>query len=344
MRDGLDPAWDDVIFKLVEEDRELRYPDAAAVLAALDALPGARLRVKVTPSDSSDEHPAITVKEKGAVPVGHLVLPEEPPTGFLVPPGSQKAAWFYNLCAFLSAAFAGYLGWLSTHQSAWVRKEFFPLIAGATLAAFFLWGFRRGEERAERSLGPIMAGFVAMLVGGWQPLLFGGRYGFWIEPIPGLHYMGHGEFIGMGYALDLALFALGCIVLLLYRWRRRPRPPRAGPGGGDGGGPVVRARPKSPGGIVLRVFGVITGVVTLASSALLAVVALVVAGVVAMFSAITERGIDATVDLGPLGDWDAGAVTGAVLVGATLIGVLMVVMPLRGLLRPEPRTSEHAAD
>jgi serine/threonine protein kinase len=213
MRPGLDPRWDDLLFKLLEEDRELRHADAEEALAALRAAPDGRpIRVEVRPLTDSGEEPAIRVTEKGRVPVGTIVFDpaESVPRGW----GSKV----FGLGALASAGFAGFLAFVASHQTGWTQKEMLPLLLASILATPALLLLRRGEKLTGYGLGGGLAAIPAALLAGWQPALFFGR---WAAQVPGIANIGHSDFIGLGVVLTVltAIFALG--LTLAYRWRRK---------------------------------------------------------------------------------------------------------------------------
>jgi hypothetical protein len=348
MRSGVGAGWDELIFSLVEEDREHRPTDAAAALRTLRALPApaARTRTRVKIESGELLAGAINVREKRDsdsgpvatpvpaatptaaepdVPVATLVFPEKVPMGYLVAPGSGTAAWIFGLFSFVSLFFAGYSMWFAGQVSSYTDRELMPLGVGAILAAFFLRRCRAGEKRTTRSLGTFAAFLLSLLMTGWAPILFVSRYTDLAD-----FSIRHKKFIAAGWILTVATLMLGVILLSIYRSRRRPPHDGPGPGGGnghseDGSGPVIRATPRGPGGVALRVLGVLTGVMTLAGSALLAFLAFVAVGLGVALNAVAEHaGWNLNLNLGPV-----GSVGGALAVVGVFVG-LVIALPLAG--------------
>ncbi len=67
LREGLDPAWDDLIFRLVEEDRSRRFADAAEVAAAVRAIvDAAEAKKKPDGDDGAPLEPARPLSSRRA--------------------------------------------------------------------------------------------------------------------------------------------------------------------------------------------------------------------------------------------------------------------------------------
>ncbi len=343
MRAGVSTGWDELIFSLVEEDREHRPAEAALALQTLRALPAPAPRVRTRVKIDSGEllAGAINVRERRdgesgpvaipaatpeiEVPVATLVFPEKIPMGYLVAPGSGLAAWIFGLFSLASFLFSGYTMWFARHVSNYTDKELIPLGVGAILAAFFLRRCRWGEKRTTKSLGAFAALVLSILMTGWSPVLFASRY-----LGDSTFDLLHKQFIAAGWICSVGTLMLGVILLSIYRSRRRP--PNDGPGGpgtGEGGGPVVRATPRGQGGVVFRVLGVLTGVMTLAGSAVLAFLAFLAVGLgVALNAAAEHAGWNVNLNLGPV-----GSVGGALAVVGVVLGLLITIPLAGGLIR-----------
>ncbi|MCO5170937.1 MAG: serine/threonine protein kinase [Planctomycetes bacterium] len=141
LRPDLHPAWDDVVFRLVEEDRERRFRDAREALAALERVP--------------DLQPPVAAPA-APVPAHH-------------------AGRLFLLGALASAAFAAYLEAQHTTvrlgPEGWL--ELAPLKVGALLGAAFLLWFRRLERRARTATSTGAALALTALLAGWAPALYG---------------------------------------------------------------------------------------------------------------------------------------------------------------------------
>ncbi|RMG15830.1 MAG: serine/threonine protein kinase [Planctomycetota bacterium] len=250
LRPELDPAWDELIFRLLEEDRERRPATAAAVIEALDAIPAAATdapaaeeapAVEEAPAGRAGEvqgrpaAPTISVRPRERVPVARWLAPDDAASlPYLLSPRSRLAAGIYNLFAFASAFFAGYVAFLLVRGGAlwrWQTTAGGALVVGAALAANFLWTFQRGEVRAERSLGPGAATILSLLFAGWAPLLFVGRYGRRIGPFQPFAYpaMPLGEYKTTAWSLVGLSLLVGLFVSFIYRRRRRRRARRKAP-------------------------------------------------------------------------------------------------------------------
>ncbi|MBX3468768.1 MAG: serine/threonine protein kinase [Planctomycetes bacterium] len=142
LRPDLHPAWDDLVFRLVEEDRERRFRDAGEVLAALARVPD-------------------------------LEPPAAPPAP--APRPAHHAGRIFLLGALASAAFAAFLEAQHTTvrlgPEAWL--ELAPLKVGALLGAAFLLWFRRLERRARTTTSTAAALALSALLAGWAPALYG---------------------------------------------------------------------------------------------------------------------------------------------------------------------------
>ncbi len=302
LRPGLDPAWDDLVFRLVEEARERRYASATEALAALAAIPE---RAPASPV-------AVTVTPSA------LPAPTEPARD----PRRLAGAVFF-VAALLSAAFAAYLEvqhtTLRIGPSAWL--DLAPLKVGALLGGAFLLWFRRLERRAAQATSAGAALVLSALLAGWAPALYTLRVNHLLGPTPF-------ELLSQLAAGTAAVLGAGCAVTLF------PRRPTRRP-------PEVRVRPRRGGavgrvvGVVGRIVGAIAGLVTA-----LGAVALAVLGFVLVFVAASVRGcaegLGVQVHSTPSAvDPGVAAVLLAVVasVGATF-AVVMVVSLLRRLFAP----------
>lgn len=345
LRPGLDPAWDDVVFRLLEEDRARRYPDAEAVLGAIAAIPAEASRpalelpveVKVRPV----ERPPLPVVAAPAT------SPAAPPH-----PAPRRARALLLLLALLSAGLGGFLllrgvqlqdvplvahvhGWNCRTPSLTGRQlamEWWALGGGALLAGAFASGMRRAIGRSGRDPGLVGTLLLAGPLVAWAPLLFLARAGLQrdLDRSLGavLRIWSHGEVMALVAGCSAATLLIGA---LLRHALGRPRP------AGEVTLPV-RARPRprrrherreerGRGGVVLRVLGVITGVLTLAGSVALAVLAVVALAFAALLRGCAQAlGGNVQVSGGVEPWWPfligAGITLGLVLVVASLLGLL----------------------
>jgi serine/threonine protein kinase len=147
VRPELDPAWDELLFRLLEEDRERRPASAEAALAELRRLPGprpARVELEVRPRPTP---------------------PPPPPRPAL----SALSAW----SALSWLALFG-LAFLEVRHPTWGASGavFFPFKLGVALVALALRWFHRCERRLREPTPLPHALLLGGLVGGWLPLLY----------------------------------------------------------------------------------------------------------------------------------------------------------------------------
>ena len=146
MRPELDPAWDELLFKLLEEDRERRPANAEAALAELRRLPGPRpaksLEVEVRPR------------------------PAPPP-----PPARRPALSALSALSFLVLAA---LALLEVRHPTWGANgaAFLPLKLGTALVGLALRWFHRCERRLRQPTPLLHALLLTALVGAWVPLVY----------------------------------------------------------------------------------------------------------------------------------------------------------------------------
>ncbi len=359
LRPGLDPAWDDLVFGLVEEDRERRFADADAVLAALAAVPEPRpappVEVVVTPRAATSEAPALPAPPARADP---------PPAVRIRPRGGRLARGAFLLLALLSGGLSGFLIYRGTqladvanvvHQHAWwcsfrmtgraLAFEWGLLAAGALIGGLLVSWFRRAVGRAGRDPGLIGALALGLPFVAWPAALFAGRAGL-VRPLEEAVSVtvSHAEFMALVVASGaLSLFLGPVVAWALGRPRHAPSEPE--PAAPTRPEPTVRARPRrrrraGGGGVVLRILGVITGLLTLSGALLLAV-----AGVVLLIVAASFRGCAQAMGASvPGGVVDPAAATlwSAGVGGGVVLGLVLVVACLVGLFRRPRRRSPRA--
>jgi serine/threonine protein kinase len=147
LRPGLDPAWDDLVFKLVEEARDRRPATAREALDLLAKVPEPALpRVRVTPQELEA--------------VGGPQLPARTARS------GRAAETVFLLAALGSLAFTGFLHAEHTGQAT-------ALKLGAFLGGLFLLWFSKLERRAQQGTSVLAALAVAALFAGWSPVVYG---------------------------------------------------------------------------------------------------------------------------------------------------------------------------
>lgn len=150
MRPELDPAWDELLFRLLEEDRERRPRSAEEALAELRRLPAPRV--------AGAEEVRVEVRPRAAPP---------PP-----PPARRPALSAFAVLSFvaLAALAALELQHPTLGATGW---ELAPLKLGTALVALALRWFHRCERRLRQPTPLPHALLLSGLVGGWVPLLYG---------------------------------------------------------------------------------------------------------------------------------------------------------------------------
>ncbi len=299
LRPGLHPAWDDLVFKLVEEARERRFSSATEALAALAAIPEQAPAPLVTASPTLPAAPAPAARDR------------------------DLAGRVFFAAALLSAAFAAYLEvqhtTLRLGAAAWL--DLAPLKVGALLGGAFLLWFRRLERRAAQATPPGAALVLSLLLAGWAPALYALRVNHLMAPAPF-------ELLAQLAAGTAAVLGTGCAVTLFPRPARRGPPevrvrPRRG-------GPVGRVV-----GVLGRVLGALAGLITAVGAVALAALGFVLVFLTASVKGCAEA-VGVQVHTTPSAvDPGLAAVLLAIVasVGATF-AVFMVVGLLRRLFAP----------
>jgi len=165
LRPELDPAWDDLVFALLEEDRARRPADAPAALADLRAIPTRRrppLRVSVPPAAApAEEAPGATDADDD--------------------PRRRPARLVFGLLALLAGGLVAGLEVAFPTLGGAPGRDLLELKLGGLLAALFLAWFRRRELRAAEPASAPAAALLGLLLVGWVPLLlaFQGRVPGW---------------------------------------------------------------------------------------------------------------------------------------------------------------------
>jgi serine/threonine protein kinase len=259
LRRGLDPSWDEFLFRLLEEDREERFPDAATARRAFMALP----LVEGTPA--------------AAAP---LAAPE-PATAALTsaePAGrpSKAARGVFASAALLLAGFLAYLE--VAHPTLGAAQTFLPLKLGALFATLFLAWFRKRERLTRPSTSVPLAVVLATLIGGWPPLVYAlvDNSPWWAHQLWWVTSVLTGLTCALGVVAGFKLWRVRTI-----RQRPRPAPP---PKSTPQVSVQVQTPPKRPGliGVFARLTGLMLGMgVFLVGAAVMIVAILILIAVVA---------------------------------------------------------------
>lgn len=240
LRPGLNAAWDDFLFKLVEEARDRRFASATDALAALARIP-----------DAAPAPIVVTPAEVAAVPVAVPILPDLDRRG---------AGGVYLLGGLASAGFVAWLEVVHTTARlgpAW--PELAPLKLGAILCAGFLLYFRRLDRAAAHGTSAGTALLLSLLLAGWAPALYAAR---------ALHALSRPDFQVWApiVAGTMTALGLGCATFLFGAPSRR-RPPE------------IRVRPRTPRGPVSSFVGALGRIVATLAGLTAAAVSAIVAGV-----------------------------------------------------------------
>jgi serine/threonine protein kinase len=175
MRRGLDPLWDDLVFKLVEESRERRFASAAQALEFLASIPEpAPLAISATPVEQRAPR--------------------------------RRAGNIFFLAGLSSAAFAALLEVKhATLAAQAVAAGITPLKVGALLGGAFLLWFSRLERRSAQATSVAAALLLSVLLAGWAPAAYA-TLGALSPPIIDIVLplaAGTMTFLGLGCAMGL---------------------------------------------------------------------------------------------------------------------------------------------
>jgi serine/threonine protein kinase len=182
LRAELSPAWDDLVFRLVEEDRARRHASAGEVLAALRAIPDGRSAAAPAPRAPAPPLPPlralpVPVPASPALPTLGAVAPPSPPT---VPPAvivrsrraerhGRRAARLLSLAGLFSL---GFWVWLVAFRH-WGAGPWLGLSlvkTGALTGGLALLWLARVGRRPDVVGPPLPVAFgLAALLAGWAP-------------------------------------------------------------------------------------------------------------------------------------------------------------------------------
>jgi serine/threonine-protein kinase len=264
LRRGLDPSWDEFVFRLLEEDREERFSDAATARQAFMRLP----LVEGTPA--------------AAAPLVAPVAPE-PAAAELVAAGptgrpSKAARGVFASAALLLAGFLAYLE--VAHPTLGAAQTFLPLKLGTLFATLFLAWFRKRERLTRPSTSVPLAVALSTLIGGWPLLVYAlvDNSPWWAHQLWWVTSLLTGLTCALGVVAGFKLWRV-------RRISQRPRPGPTPPAKPAAQVSVqVQTPPKRPGliGVFARMTGLMLGMgVFLVGAAVMIVAILILLAVVA---------------------------------------------------------------
>jgi hypothetical protein len=173
LRTELSPAWDDLVFRLVEEDRGRRYASAADVLAALRAIPDGRTAAAARAPAPPLRALPVPVPASPAAPTFGVAAPTAPPAVVVrsrrAERHGRRSARLLSLAGLFSI---GFWVWLVAFKH-WGAGPWLGLSlvkTGALTGGLLLLWLARVGRRPDMVGPPLPVALgLAALLAGWAP-------------------------------------------------------------------------------------------------------------------------------------------------------------------------------
>ncbi|MCA8923281.1 MAG: serine/threonine protein kinase [Planctomycetes bacterium] len=323
VRPGLDEAWDDFVFALVEDDRERRPADATAARARFAALP---LPSALDPALPTSTSASSALEHELALRTPHAPPGSSTPyrVGALVGESTQptRLLSFGALLLFLQALLLGAAGLLTEANE--IPRFVDPAVlavlsVGAAAICGGLLVFRRSARRTPGRPGRLYALWTALPVVFLPCALAAGRLSASRE-LPSVFWNGSPRLF-KEYCAFASGAALAWVLLCWGIWRltfgRTPRNAAPRPPAQAAASRQLPARQRGPWGLVARI---VLGVVSFVSAGAAFVFALVVVFLGAMMKGCAEA-IGGTTS-GGFSDGEQLLLLWALPLGLVVLGVL----------------------